>query len=276
MISFEHSTLIILALYTLATLMGILGMLLRQGWLRTLALCVAFVGVLGQTMDMARGSHGIMPDGLSWGAYIQLLAWFLMLCSMVGSVKLRSTIPTLFVTPLALMLFLMSYRFSDITIHLPKNLGFSFYALHIGTLYLSLALLSLGFAASVIFIYIDNIIKNKQALPSFIKDFPALALLDKIIALSVGIGFPLFTIGIISGFTWATLTWNTTFTGDPKEVLSVFIWMFYALLFYTRIFQGRRGRRPALMLLYLFALSLFSILIVNFFVETHHSLSLQR
>ncbi len=276
MISFENSTLIILAFYALATLLGILGMLLRQGWLRSLALCMAFAGVLGQTIDMARGSHAIIPDGLSWGAYLQLLAWFLMLCSMVGSLKLRSTIPTLFVTPLALMLFLMSYRFSDITIHLPDNLGFPFYALHIGALYLSLAFLSLGFAASIIFIYIDNIIKNKQALPSFIKDFPALSLLDKIIAISVGLGFPFFTIGIISGFTWSTLTWNNTFSGDPKEVLSIFIWMFYALLFYKRIFQGRRGRRSALMLIYIFGLSIFSILVVNFFMETHHSLSLQR
>ncbi len=276
MISFEQSTVIILILYGCATIGGIAGMLLRQRWLRIVAVSLSIGSFLWQTFEMAGGSHATMPQGLSWGQYLQILAWFIVLCSLAGLVKLRSSTPTLFVTPLALMLYLMSYRFLDLQITLPKELGASFYTLHIGALYLSLALIALAFAAGIIFIYVDNLIKSKLALPSFIKDLPALAILDKINALAVIIGFPLFTVGIVSGFIWAGIAWKQTLSGDPKEVVSIFIWALYAIVFHARIILGKRGRKPALMIIWLFGLSVFSILVVNSFMDTHHSFTLQR
>ncbi len=271
MISFEQSMITIMVLYASSTIIGIIGLMLRKQPLRILASALAIGGFALQTFDMMRGSHSLMPGGLSGGTYLQILAWFMIICGMGGQWKLRSTTPLLFITPLALMLFLMSWSFLHIQVTLPESLGGPFYALHIGSLYLSLALMALAFAAGIIFIYVEKLLKSKAALTGFIQDFPALDILDKINSICVVVGFPLFTLGILSGFLWAGSTWGNTVSGDPKEIISLVIWAVYAWLFHMRVVQGRRGRKPATMALWLFGLSVFSILIVNSFMDTHHA-----
>ncbi len=271
MISFEQSFMLITLSYAFATLCGIVGIVLRQRWLRIVACMGAYAGFLLQTYDMARGSHGLLPGGLSWGAYLQILAWFMLICSFVGQWKTKHSTPLLFMTPLALMLFLFSMRLSQAQISLPENLSSTFYALHIGSLYLSLALMTLAFAAGIMFIHTERLIKTKEPLTGFRKDFPALAILDKINAWCVIFGFPLFTIGITSGLIWAESAWGQSVSGDPKELLSFIIWGIFAWLFYMRTVQSRGGRKPAFLALWLFGLSAFSILVVNTFMNTHHS-----
>ncbi len=271
MISFEQSSILITSLYGAATICGILGILLRQHWLRAIACLCAYIGFGTQTFDMARGSHALLPGGLSWGAYLQILAWFILICGFFGQWKTKHTTPTIFMTPLALMLFLLSLRLSQAQITLPDTLNGTFYALHIGSLYLSLALMTLAFAAGIMFIHTERMIKSKAPLTGFRKDFPALAILDKVNALSAIIGFPLFTVGIVSGVIWAGSTWGHSISGDPKEIVSFFVWGLFAWLFHMRTIQGRGGRKPALLALWLFALSAFSILVVNTFMNTHHS-----
>ncbi len=271
MISFEQSILLITLCYGVATLCGILGLLLRQRSLRIIACLIAYGGFIVQTYDMARGSHSLTPGGLSWGMYLQILAWFMLLCSFFGQWKTKHSTPLLFVTPLALMLFLLSLRLLQAQVALPQELSATFYALHIGSLYLSLALMTLAFAAGIMFVHIERRIKAKEPLTGFRRDFPALAILDKVNFLSAVAGFPLFTIGIITGIIWAGSTWGKAVSGDPKEIVSFIIWGLFAWLFYMRTVQGRGGRKPALLAFWLFALSAFSILVVNTFMNTHHS-----
>ncbi len=271
MISFEKSMTIIMILYASSTVIGIVGLMLRKQPLRILASFLAMCGFALQTFDMMRGSHSLTPGGLSGGTYLQILAWFMVLCGMGGQWKLRSTTPLIFITPLALMLFLMSWSFLNVQVTLPASLGGPFYALHIGSLYLSLALMALAFAAAIIFIYVEKLLKSKAALSGFRQDFPALDILDKINTISVMLGFPLFTLGILSGFLWAGSTWGKTLSGDPKEIISLAIWAIFAWLFHMRVVQGRRGRKPAIMAIWLFGLSVFSMLIVNSFMDTHHA-----
>ncbi len=268
--SFEQSIITIMVLYAASTIFGIIGLMLRKRSIRIFASLLAMAGFALQTFDMMRGSHGLMPGGLSGGTYLQILAWFMILCGIGGQWKLRSSTPLIFITPLALMLFLMSWSFLKIQVTLPASLGGPFYALHIGSLYLSLALMALSFAAGIIFIYVEKLLKSKSSLSGFRQDFPALDILDKVNAISVLAGFPLFTLGILSGFLWAGSTWGQTISGDPKEIISIIIWILYAWLFHMRAVQGRRGRKPAMMAIWLFSLSIFSMLVVNSFMDTHH------
>ncbi len=271
MISFEQSSILITLFYAAASLCGIVGIILRQRWLRIIACFGTYAGFILQTYDMSRGSHALMPGGLSWGTYLQILAWFMLVCSFFGQWKTKHSTTVIFLTPLALMLFLFSMRLSQAQIALPENLNTTFYALHIGSLYLSLAFMTLAFVAGVMFIHTERLIKAKEPLTGFRKDFPALAILDKVNALSAILGFPLFTIGIVTGVIWAGSTWGKAVSGDPKEIISFFIWGLFAWLFYMRTVQSRGGRKPALLALWLFALSAFSILVVNTFMNTHHS-----
>lgn len=271
MISFEQMTIATMLLYGGAALGGITGMLLRNGGLKKTACGLAVAGFLSQTFFLLMGSHAALPGGLSWGAYLQLLAWFLIVCGIAGWWKLRLEAPLLFAAPLALILFLMSHRYLNMQVRLPETLTTPFYALHIGALFLSLGLLALGFGAGVLFLYLERKIKAKTPLSGFRKDLPALTILDKINAAATLAGFPLYTVGMVAGLVWAGSAWGTAMTGDPKEIISILIWVLYALLFHLRLAQGWRGRKPALLAIWLFALCVFSFLVVNSFMDTHHS-----
>ena len=275
MISFEHAAALCMMLYGGGALAGIAGMLLRMGWLRKLACALVVAGFAVQTGSLLMGSHSDLPGGLTWGAYLQVLAWFVVLCGMGGWWKMHSDTAPIFTAPLALVLFLMSWRSLHLQIKLPDSITGPFYALHIGTLYLSLALMALAFGAGLLFIYLDNRIKSKAPITGFQKDFPALAILDKVNAVTALAGFPLFTVGMLSGFVWASSTWGAAVSGDPKEVVSILIWGLFAWLFHMRLIQGRRGRKPAQLAMWLFGLSVFSILVVNSLMETHHSFKRQ-
>ena len=65
--------------------------------------------------------------------------------------------------------------------------------------------------------------------------------------------------------------YGATFTGDPKEVVSIIVWLLMAYVFHGRLATGWRGRKPARLMVLVFGLSLFSIVVVNTLMETHHS-----
>lgn len=146
-----------------------------------------------------------------------------------------------------------------------------FFGLHIGTLFLSFGLLAMAFGAGVIFLRLERKIKSKEPLNNFDKDMPALATFDRVNHVAVMAGFPLYTIGMASGFVWARLAWGRLLSADPKEIVSIFVWFVFAWLFHQRLAQGWRGRKAAKAVIWLFAISVFSLIGINVFMPTHHS-----
>ena len=268
---FEQLALAVLVVYALASLCGFAGLVGRVAMLRRAACLMAVGGFSLQTLAFLMGSHAALPGGLSLGAYLQLLAWFLLFCGMLGWWKFKLEAPLLFAAPLAFLLAAVAHPFLHRQIVLPTQLSGHFYALHIGALFLSLAFIALALGAGLLFLYMHRKIKSKERLVGFQKDFPALSILDKINALCVTIGFPLYTIGIGAGFVWSASVWGKTFSGDPKEITSLLVWLGFAVLFHQRLLRGWQGRKPALFVIGLFALCVFSIVVVNTFLSTHHA-----
>ena len=253
MLSPETSTLLTLCCYGAATVAGLAGMLLRNAFWRRLGCWLAGLGFVCQTFSLLLGFHKTMPTGLSLGGYLQMLAWFVLLCGLVSRLRYKQEALLLLATPV------------------PPQLKGSFYALHVGALFLSMGLMTLAFAASSLFLFLERRIKSKQRMEGFWQDMPALSLLDKINAFGVAASFPLYTLGVVSGLFWAKPVYGATFTGDPKEVVSIIVWLLMAYVFHGRLATGWRGRKPARLMVLVFGLSLFSIVVVNTLMETHHS-----
>jgi len=268
---FDQLALAILIVYALASLCGFAGIIGRVALLRRTACFAAVGGFALQTLAFMLGSHAALPGGLSLGAYVQLLAWFLLLCGMLSWWKFKLEAPLLFAVPLAFLLAIIAHPFLHRQIVLPAALSGYFYALHIGTLFLSLAFIALALGAGLLFLYVHRKIKAKERLVGFQKDFPALSMLDNINALCVAAGFPLYTIGIGAGFVWSASVWGKTLSGDPKEIISLLTWLGFAVLFHQRLLCGWQGRKPAVFAVGLFALCVFSIVVVNVFLPTHHA-----
>ena len=61
----------------------------------------------------------------------------------------------------------------------------------------------------------------------------------------IGLGFPLLTIGIISGGIWANEAWGSYWTWDPKETWALITWLVFAIYLHARISKGWEGKKTA-------------------------------
>ncbi|MDG2989807.1 c-type cytochrome biogenesis protein CcsB [Candidatus Synechococcus calcipolaris G9] len=71
--------------------------------------------------------------------------------------------------------------------------------------------------------------------------------LDNLSYRMIGLGFPLLTIGIISGAVWANEAWGAPWSWDPKETWALIVWLVFAAYLHARITRDWQGRRPAIL-----------------------------
>lgn len=71
-------------------------------------------------------------------------------------------------------------------------------------------------------------------------------ILDNLSYRVLGFGFPLLTIGILSGAIWANQTWGSYWSWDPKETWALITWLVFAIYLHTRISYGWNGQQSAL------------------------------
>nr|AND47956.1 protein involved in cytochrome c biogenesis [Sphagnum aongstroemii] len=62
----------------------------------------------------------------------------------------------------------------------------------------------------------------------------------------IGLGFPLLTIGILSGAVWANEAWGSYWSWDPKETWALITWLIFAIYLHTRMNRGWQGRKSAI------------------------------
>jgi len=203
--------------------------------------------------------------------YLSLFSWSLVLTLFILWLKLGMSFLGLIATPLALVLLLGSQAVTAARLPLPSSLAGLFFGLHIGTLFCSMGLMAMAGAAGAAYLKLERRIKAKEKLTGVWAHLPSLDRLDAANRLAVAAGFPLYTVGLVSGFLWAGLTWKRFFSWDPKEITAVFIWLLFAYLFHQRLALGWRGRKTAWLAIWVCGLTFLSMLGINFFVKTHHS-----
>ena len=69
--------------------------------------------------------------------------------------------------------------------------------------------------------------------------------LDSLSYRTLGVGFPLLTIGILSGAVWANQAWGSYWSWDPKETWAFITWLVFAIYFHTRLSKGWTGKQSA-------------------------------
>jgi len=265
---------LVLAGYFVGATLHLLGVVAVKPALRRAGSGLTVAGFALHTADLALLLASERGAALLSGEfYFSLLAWSLLLICFFLWWRLRLGMLGVLAAPLALFLFLSSQAVTAARMPLPKALGGLFFGLHIGALFLAISLLAMACGAGVAYLYLERKIKTKEKLTGFSKSLPALATCDAVNRWAVTAGFPLYTIGLLSGFIWAKFTWNRIFSYDPKEITAICVWLLFAFLFHQRLFLGWRGRVTARMAIWIFSLTLVSLLIINFFMPTHHSFS---
>ncbi len=131
-------------------------------------------------------------------------------------------------------------------------------SLHIITISLSYIAFFVASVAAVLYIIQDRFLKNKKA-GAALSRLPDLLFLDKLNYKAIGLGFPMLTFSIISGFIWAAHTRGTYWSHNPREIYSFALWLIYALILHVRLSAKLRGRKVAQLSLLAFCMIIFTL-----------------
>lgn len=63
---------------------------------------------------------------------------------------------------------------------------------------------------------------------------------------TIGLGFPILTMGIISGAVWANEAWGSYWSWDPKETWALITWLIFAVYLHARLTKAWMGKKTAI------------------------------
>jgi cytochrome c-type biogenesis protein CcsB len=112
---------------------------------------------------------------------------------------------------------------------------------------------------------------TSQIISSTLSKLTLLESLDNLSYRIIGLGFPLLTIGIISGAVWANEAWGSYWSWDPKETWALITWLVFAAYLHARITKSWQGKNPAILASLGFVVVWVCYLGVNFLGKGLHS-----
>ena len=126
---------------------------------------------------------------------------------------------------------------------IPQSLRSHWIYIHVPMVFLGYAALFISFAAATMYLIQERALKSKHPV-RFYNWLPSLDICDDLAYRALAIGFPLITLGIITGALWAEgagVVWER----DSKVLFSFLTWFVYLLLIFYRLIAGWRGRKAA-------------------------------
>ncbi|MEW6595395.1 MAG: c-type cytochrome biogenesis protein CcsB [Thermodesulfobacteriota bacterium] len=175
-----------------------------------------------------------------------------------------------FVTPLITLLMGIAALSSQHIVELPPALQSYWLPVHASIALLANGFMALAFCGGIMYLLQERQIKKKH-FGLFYSRLPSLEALDNLNQHCLAIGFPLLTLGIVTGSIWAKQAWGAYWQWDPKETWSLITWFIYAAIIHQRLTVGWRRRRAAIMAIVGFSAVLFTLWGVNFLLGGAHS-----
>lgn len=232
------------ALYLAAGVVAWLGMALRAGRLERASAAVLLAGAVFHVASFAV-LHELeppppltdLPAAVSFMACVGTL-FFLALLR-----RWRLAGLTVLVAPLAFVsVFFAALRLPEAG---PASFDGSGSWPHAHVLLASagLALLAVGAIAGAVFLVENRRLKRKR-IHAAGRSGPSLEALDRVAATALSVGFPLLTLGVVTGMAWLYEAGRGLWTGSAHESWNAIAWGIYALLVAAR-FGAHQGARDA-------------------------------
>jgi ABC-type uncharacterized transport system permease subunit len=252
--------LIVLAAYVVAAIHAILAFVNKRRTLERITLgSVAFGFVLH--------TFSLVTDWTVEGRYplfglretLSFLAWTLVATYGLVVFRYRTQALGSFTLPLvAILTFVASVTRDNAAAATPTvtdaNAAWLF-PIHTTLLIFAYAAFFLVFIASIMYLMQERELKLKT-FSAFFHRLPSLTTINDIATTTVGVGWTLLTLGILTGMIWSSFRDNHLWHNDPKEIFAALTWLLYLLLILYRASAGWRGRRAAWMGVVGFALVL--------------------
>ena len=170
---------------------------------------------------------------------LMFFSWLLVAVSMVVEAKYDLRILGAFTLPIAFLLLAATSLLTPEVEPLLPALRSNWLLAHVLTCFLAYAAFAVAFASSMFFLIYSGVRRARPGPAQRHAD--RLALLDSLTYRMITFGFPMLTIGIVTGSVWADLSWGTYWSWDPKETWSLVTWLVYGLCLHFRHVSGLRG-----------------------------------
>ena len=258
-----------LALYSVGLLHSIVSVLNRKYSLFRLGLYAVGAGFLCQAVSIMLRANELnyMPLTQRYEAF----SFFAVLGTMgylIAYAVYRIATLSIFVFPLLFILTFIANVAYDPSNVIPPVIQSNWIYVHTPLIFLGYSAMFISFAGAAMYLIQERALKSKHH-TLFYHRLPSLEICDDLSYRSLAIGFPLITLGILSGALWAQSAWGTIWGADLKIILSMFTWLIYLLLIQYRFIAGWRGRRAAYLAIAGFVSVMASFLGATYFGGLH-------
>ena len=179
------------------------------------------------------------------------LSWCLLFILKLVESKTNSKIIGAVVLPIILLII------SFATLVLPKPMQYSsplvpslqsnWLMMHVSMMMFSYSILILGSLLSILMLVLIKTKNTNSSLNFLVTNKNLIINLDNWSYRTIGLGFPLLTIGIISGAVWANEAWGSYWSWDPKETWALITWLIFAAYIHARLSKGWSGEKVAIL-----------------------------
>ncbi len=200
----------------------------------------------------ARGVAGVHPVS-SARELVGFVSWLMVGAFLLAGIRRRLDAVGAFVAPAAIVL-LCAARI----VPAGDRSGTAMDALgrvHISLAAVGVSIFALATALAILYLAEERQLKRRRV-GQMVKKGMALETLDKLAHRCVQIGFPIFTIAIVTGAMWSARLSESL---RPEYIIAMVAWVAFAGLLVARMTAGWRGRRAALITILGFA-SVISVL----------------
>ena len=227
------------------------------------------IGLILRWMETHQAGYGYVPLSNMYESLI-FFSWTIVLIYLILETKYQQKVIGVFVTPFAFLAIALTSIIPGVNAKitpLVPALQSNWLTIHVTTCFFGYASFAVSFGISLLYL----IREKKDAEGSGPTWLPSLSVLDEINYKAIVIGFPMLTLGIITGAAWANYAWGSYWTWDPKETWSLITWFVYAAFLHARVTRDWRGRKAAILSLSGFAAVLFTYFGVNYLISGLHS-----
>ncbi|MGQ0555967.1 MAG: cytochrome C assembly family protein [Nitrospiraceae bacterium] len=230
-------------LYFVATMSFLAYLLRRSEALSNVSLAITAAGFISHTVAlvirMVEVSSTAPP---SFSDALSFFSWMIILVFVLVEFRHRIHVLGSFMVPLALVSLVSSAALPETVPTLQpvfKTLWFHVTLSMLGTVGFTVA-----FVAGVMYLIQDRLLKSKQFNVLYSK-LPALDFLDHLNQQSIVLGFPLLTLGIVTGAISAEFARGSYVSWNPEQIWALVTWVFYFVVLLGRLTVGWRAKRAA-------------------------------
>jgi cytochrome c-type biogenesis protein CcsB len=180
------------------------------------------------------------------GEALLFKSWMMVGLYLLIQLRYRLTVLGGIVAPLAFLMCLAAFAFGRGEGEIPPGLQSAWLPVHVILAFLGNAVFGLAFGVSLIYLLQERHLKHKK-MTALLKRFPSLESLDRLNYLLLVWGFPLMTLGIVTGSIWAGVHWGNYWSWEPRQIASGIAWLFYGMILHGRITAGLRGKKAAVL-----------------------------